>query len=154
VDTDMLLALSMIGFGLLVALLMIVLGLRSHFLKLEHVHQERMKALEMGILPEVLRARAETARAQAAGAVGIVVPLLMAGAATGGTTLILNWGDASWRLTVLCVIWGVCGVVSLVAVSTSLEALRRGSRPRAKEEAPAEEEPPAVRPTAFQERRP
>jgi hypothetical protein len=152
-ETDMLLGLGMIGFGILLALALIVLGIRGQFIKMDQIHRERMKALEMGVLPEVLRARAETARARAAGTVGVVVPLLMAGAATGGTSLVLTWGEASWRLTVLCVIWGVCGVVSLVAVTTSLEALRRGSRPRAKEKPTTEAEPPPIPPTSFQERR-
>jgi hypothetical protein len=150
VDSDMLLAVVIIGFCLLIPLVMMVLALRGQSIKLERAHRERMKALEMGLLPEVLRAQGDNARTRAAGAVGVTVPLLMAGAAVGGTYLVLTWGDLSWRLTVLCVIWGVCGVVNLVTVTTSLDVLRRASRGLSKATPGADHElPPPVSLTAI-----
>lgn len=121
--TQLYVALALMGFGLLLGLIMIVLGFRFQFRKQDQRHQERMKALDQGVLPEILQAQAETTRARAAAAIGLVVPLFMAGAAVGGTALILTWPEASWRLPVLCTIWGVCGVVSLVTVATSLGTL-------------------------------
>jgi hypothetical protein len=109
-----------------------------------------MKALEQGVLTEVLRAQGDITRARAAGAIGVLVPAILAAAATTGTGLIALWTDLAWRVTVLCVIWGVCGVVSLVTVTTSLDVLRRGSRGRSRAAPAADSEsPPAVSLTAI-----
>jgi hypothetical protein len=105
----------------------------------ELAHQERLKALELGQpLPdaEVARLKAESEALQAnlnasgnrsAGAVAacIFVPLFMAGAAVGGTSLVLIFANAGLHLPMVCTIWGVTGLVSLVTVTTTAAALRR-----------------------------
>jgi hypothetical protein len=149
-DLSLFVAFGMLGFSFLVALTIIVLALRLQFQKQEQAHRERMKALEQGVLAEVLRAQGDMTRARAAGAVGVLVPVVLAAAAAAGTGLVLSWADAIWRVTVLCVIWGVCGVVSLVTVTTSLDVLRRGSRGRPRATPSADSEaPPAVSLTAI-----
>jgi hypothetical protein len=96
-------------------------------------HDLRLKALELGQpLPDadIARANAERSRAAAAGAIGILVPLFMAGAATGSTALVFQYStdDSSLRIPLFAIVWGMCGVVSLVAVSLTLTALlRRGT---------------------------
>jgi hypothetical protein len=136
--------LVLLGFGAFVGLLVIVLGFWCQFRKQNQTHRERMKAMEQGQLPEVLRAQAEVTRARVAVTVGVLVPLLLMAAAVGGTALILTWGELTSRLAILCVIWGVCGLVSLVAAARSLGVLRqRGRRDGAETAPPRESEPGA-----------
>jgi hypothetical protein len=94
-------------------------------------HAERVKSLEMGqTLPdaEVARASASAQRAWAVGLVALLVPLGLAGTAVGATALIFIYASAGVQLPLLCVIWGVCGVVSLVTVTTGLGVLAVGRR--------------------------
>ena len=143
-DNSLIAPLLMGGLIVLVGLTMIVLALWLSGRKQDQAHAERMKALELGQLPDVLRASAEMSRTRAAATVGVLVPLMMAGAAAGGTALVLAQNGLRWELTALCVIWGVCGVVSLVTVTCSLGALRRRS-PRPVTESPPV--PPKEKPT-------
>jgi hypothetical protein len=89
------------------------------------VHAERMKSLELGMpLPDadIARASAESSRARAAGAVAILVTLTATGAGLGATALFLSLARRYDEL--LAGIWIGCGVVALVAVISSLRALR------------------------------
>ena len=97
----------------------------------EYAHAERMKALEVGqTLPDadVSRSEADASRAWAAGLTAILVSLGMVGAAVGATALVFQLADLSVHLPMVCVIWGVCGLVSLVAVTGGLSAMRRRER--------------------------
>jgi hypothetical protein len=94
----------------------------------ELAHIERLKALELGQpLPDaaVARAQADASRARAAGATMILVPLGMAGMAVGVTPLVFIFGGPNLHLALLCVIWGVCGLVGLVGVSVGFETSKR-----------------------------
>jgi hypothetical protein len=94
----------------------------------EFQHAERLKALERGVrLPDadLASARAEATRAVAAGLVGGVVPLAMAGTAVGATAIILALAEPHLHLPLICTVWGINGGVSMVALSLSLGALRR-----------------------------
>jgi hypothetical protein len=104
------------------------LKIRKETRERELAHAERMKALELGRpLPDTvnLQAEADMVRMRSGAAVGILVPLCMAAAATGATLLVFHWAEPAIHLALLCVIWGVCGGVSLVAVGYSLAILRR-----------------------------
>jgi hypothetical protein len=96
----------------------------------ENQHVERMKVLELGLsLPDVelARCKAESGRTATAGAVGILVPFFMAGSAIGATALVLfHVHDWPLQVALLCTVWGVCGLVSLLAVVFSLVVLRCG----------------------------
>src|SRR5438105_3809452 len=110
-----------------IALLMLI-DARGKAKERELTHTERMRALELGqTLPdaEVARARAESSRAWAGGLAAVTVSLGMAGAAVGATAVVLERTELSSQLPLLCVIWGICGVVALVAVSAGLKAARR-----------------------------
>jgi hypothetical protein len=90
-------------------------------------HAERLRSLELRHeLPDVEVARAESrsSRAWAVALVGWLVPLLALGAGVGATALILLLASEHVHLAVLCTIWGVCGLVSVVAVNVSLGALK------------------------------
>jgi hypothetical protein len=85
-----------------------------------------MKSLELGQpLPDVELARMEADKLRTIwqGLVGFLVPTILVGCAIGGTALVLHEASPSIHLPVLSVIWGVAGLVSLIAVSTSLQAL-------------------------------
>jgi len=101
---------------------------KSEAVEQERRHKERLRALELGFpLPEaeVARAEAESKRAQAAGTVGLVVPLGLGGIAVGVTAIIL---DHQVQMPgILYVIWGVCGLVSLVTAVMCMVTLRRGT---------------------------
>lgn len=101
---------------------------------------ERLKALELGqTLPdaEIARASAQAHRAWAAGLVALLVPFVLAGAAVGATALIFRNAPATAQLPLLCVVWGICGLVALVAVTTGLGviATSRGESPAESTEA-------------------
>jgi hypothetical protein len=117
--------LTLIGFvGISLAFLVLLLLTQRHERTRKCMeHEERMKALEMGQqLPDVALARTGLAasQARAAGTIGVLVPLSMAGAALGGMFLIFEQGYVAFQFPLLCTLWGICGVVSLVAVATSL----------------------------------
>jgi hypothetical protein len=107
--------------------------------KAANQHVERMKLLELGLsLPdaELARHQAENSRTTTAGAVGIIVPLVMAGSAVGVTAMMLNQpSDFFMRVALLCTVWGVAGLVSLVSVILSLVALRGRKPPKMTKEA-------------------
>src|SRR5262249_37521263 len=92
-------------------------------------HVERLKAFELGQpVPDT-----EVARANVAGWIGTVVPLVMAGAALVVSNQVLNQARESEvalrhsQTEVLIPIWFFAGVVSLVAVIGSLRNLRRSA---------------------------
>src|SRR4051812_40306982 len=89
-------------------------------------HTERIKALEMGQpLPDlaVASARAAQIRTVLLGLVCFLVPVGLAGIAVGATALVLFCAAPGIHLPVLCVIWGVVGLVSLVTIPSALQAL-------------------------------
>jgi hypothetical protein len=114
----------------------------------ETAHQERMKALELGIpLPDgdLAWAAAERTRGLMAGLIGLFVPVLGALAAVIATAVLVGMGrheDAQnifpmgalgvpWYGKVLFVIWPVWGVVSVVTSVLAIAALRRRPAPAA-----------------------
>jgi len=130
-----------IGWGELVQILAFFGGLavvvRLYYagkLRMRRLEQaERLRALELGQpFPdtEIAWAQAETSRAAAIASVGLGVPLILAGAATAATMVILNEAEPRLHLPVLCTIWGSIALPSLVAVSMSLGILARRSRPQ------------------------
>jgi len=130
----------LIYFGLMVVLLLVwgaytvQVKLRKETRDRELAHAERMKALELGQpLPDAgaLQAEAEMVRTRATAAVGVLVPLCMAASATGGTVLVFHWAEKAIHLPILCVVWGVNGLVSMVAVTYSLTILWRPRGPSA-----------------------
>lgn len=129
-----------------IALLMVIDGRnKTRVRQLEHA--ERMKSLESGQpLPDAEVARAKTAaqRAWAAGLTALCVPLGLGGIAVAGSALIFHMAAAHAQVPLLCVIWGICGVVGLVATTTALGVLAadRGKTAGTREEAaPAETSP-------------
>src|SRR5256885_757953 len=114
-----------------IALLMLIDG-RGKAKERALAHAERMKALELGQpLPdaEVARAKADASRAWARGLCAAAASLGMVGASLGATALVLLWAEPGSQLPTLCVVWGVCGLVALVAVSVGLAASRQRERP-------------------------
>jgi hypothetical protein len=114
-----------------IALLMLIDG-RNKAKERELAHAERMRALELGQpLPdaEAARARSDASRAWARGLSAAAASLGMAGAAVGATALLVGPGEPRTLLPLLCVIWGVCGLVALVAVSVGLASSRRREPP-------------------------
>jgi hypothetical protein len=92
--------------------------------ELEHV--ERLKALDLGQpLPDadIAWANAESARTNAAAAVAVFVPLVLVAGAVGGSALILGVADPRLHLPLLCIIWGVSGLASLLTVIMASGAL-------------------------------
>lgn len=92
-----------------------------------NVHQrdckqrELLTALEAGQpLPD-----ADVTRAVTIGFIGTLVPLVAFISAIVGSWLVLDRSFMSLQYVVLIVIWGVSGLVSLVAVKTSLALLFR-----------------------------
>jgi hypothetical protein len=109
-----------------IALLMLIDG-RSKAKERELAHTERMRALELGqALPdaEMARARSDASRAWARGLSVAVTSLGTAGAAVAATVFLVERDEPRSLLPLLCVIWGVCGLVALVAVSVGLAATR------------------------------
>jgi hypothetical protein len=134
----------------------------------ETVHLERMKALELGQpLPdgEVAWAASDRVRAWMAGLMGILVPLLSAGAAVGATAIVLTLRQHSdipfapespLPRVVLPVVWAVWGLVSVVTVTLSIRTLRHRGSPPGRSEAPIPRNSPvtAHAVVAFEERPP
>jgi len=134
-----------------IALLMLIDG-RSKAKERELVHAERMRALELGQpLPdaEVARARSDASRAWARGLSAAAASLGMAGAAVGATALLVGRDEPRTLLPLLSVIWGVCGLVALIAVSVGLGAARRRDVPGKRAAAP--EQPAELPATAIRE---
>jgi len=109
-------------------------------------HAERLKALECGQpLPDadIARAAAEQSRTRAAGFIGTVVPIVMAGVAIGGTAILCWYLSEPVMerafLPVVCTIWGVCGLVSFIVAVSCLGPLARPGEE--KEEASASPAP-------------
>jgi hypothetical protein len=140
---------------------------RAHVERMRHqelLYAAQMKALETGQpTPEVqlahanaTRARAqarlvdarsesswaeaEVARVRAAGRVGYLVPVVLALVAAGCTGLLVFQTDASLHLMLLCLVWGVCGLVSVAAVVTCWRGLQPHERPAPSEPTDEEEE--------------
>jgi hypothetical protein len=91
-------------------------------------HEQRLRALELGReLPDaaVARAAASSSRAWAAALVGFFVPLMALGAGVGATALVLAQAAEGIHLALLCTIWGVAGLICIVAVATSLGAMHQ-----------------------------
>jgi len=110
----------------------------------EFQHAERLAALESGRpLPdaETAQATVEINRAWAAILVGLLVPAVMAGAALGGTVLVFRQDEPKLHLPLVCVIWGVCGLVSMVTAICALGSMhrKRDKRERAEEATPGRE---------------
>jgi hypothetical protein len=100
-------------------------------------HIERLKALETGqTLPdaEVARARSESSRAWAAALTAIFVSLGMVGVALGATALIFKHAAPAIHLPLVSVVWGICGLVALVAVSVGMKSIRPRERARVRDE--------------------
>jgi hypothetical protein len=152
-NPDLLFKMALLLGGLAV-LILVFFGfwVRHHYKqaarKAEQQHHERMKLLDLGLpLPDadLARAQSEQSRVNTAGAIGVLVPLFMAGAAVGVTALIVTRPDTpvNFQLPLLCTVWGVVGLVSLVTVILSLAAIRRWAGGRVKPDKKAAVEPPA-----------
>jgi hypothetical protein len=151
------------GFGLLFAGVAVVLDFRKKTRDRELTHAERIKALESGHpLPdaELAWAKVEGARTAVRALVGVFVPLFMVAGAAGGTALVLIEGKppaeamlnpffASGHTPILCTIWGVAGLVSLLAVILSIAGSSR-RRPADGARAQAASEPELLRERASQ----
>ncbi len=129
-DADFILLKVILPLGAVVFLIVIaILYYKYERRKGENQHVERMKVLDSGLpLPDVdlARCKADSSRTATAGAVGIFVPLFMAGSALGATALVLHLvHDVPVLVALLCTVWGVCGLVSLLAVVFSLLVVRR-----------------------------
>jgi hypothetical protein len=99
-------------------------------------HAERMRALELGVLPEVLQAGTEQSRLRASGTIGVLVPVAAVAAAAVGTQIMLSWRTYEDSSTVLYVVWGVCGLTAFITATSALTALqRRGKAAHASEKA-------------------
>jgi len=117
--------------------IIIVSGIRNGALKREEkklAHAERMRAIEMGHpLPdgEVARAKADAIRANAAGTIGTLVPVVALLAAAGTSLMVLRdsfvgqWHGMYPHTQLLMAIWIPAGIVSLTTVIGSLRSLRR-----------------------------
>lgn len=108
-----------------IALLMWIEG-RNKRHERDRKHAERMKALEMGQpLPDlaIAQTHAAVARTVLLIVACCLVPPALAGAAIGATALVLHNAQHDIHLPVLCVIWGVVGLVSLVVVTSALGAI-------------------------------
>src|SRR5262249_27007715 len=148
-ETDLMALVLFMAMPILCLLVIGLVALRLERTKQQHAHVERLKALEMGLpLPDadIARAKAEGSRARGAALIGVLAPLIMALAAVGGMYLVFQQDFIAFQFPLLCVIWGTCGIVSLVAVAVSLGALSRRSllapaaaKPLAQVQQPAEE---------------
>jgi hypothetical protein len=94
----------------------------------ELIHKERIKALEEGrTLPDAEEAHAWAAasRAWAAGMTASAIVLGLGGIAVGATALVFQHATPGQQLPMVAIVWGVCGVVSLVVAVVSLSLLFR-----------------------------
>src|SRR5207249_730619 len=124
--------------------LLTLINSRSKAKERELTHAERLRALDLGQpLPdaEVARAKSDASRAWARGLSAAAASLGMAGAAIAATALVLPHTEPRSQLPLLCVIWGVCGLVALTAVSVGLASSRRREKPSKPEAAPSTPSP-------------
>src|SRR4051794_19068960 len=82
---------------------------------------QRMRALETGQVlldPDAAQAQAEVLKgaAESAGWIGALVAPGLAGIAVGATALLLQDVPERYVIAALGIVWGVCGVIGLVAV--------------------------------------
>jgi hypothetical protein len=121
-------------------------------------HTERLRSLELGHAPadsaEVARTRSAV---RAASAIGIVVPVVLACAATAVSVVILRFLNASVEIrffdvrsdlqaTLFAITWGICGLVMLFTVFSSLLIVWR-----AREWSPAPPQPAPARPVPHED---
>ncbi len=150
VTTDPTNVLVLIGVVSVLALIFLAVIARYHYKqagrKADQQHLERMKLLDLGQpLPDAVLAKisGDNRRTAAAAVIGVLVPLVLVAGAVGVTALVLARpgvvpggppvltspaGLSGAQLALLCTVWGVAGLVSLLAVILSLVAVRRGSR--------------------------
>ena len=131
-----------VGFAFLIGSVLVVLfmvlvyaiirqGYQYEQRKRELVHQERIKALAMGIAP----ADPLLARTRSAAVIGTLIPLAFIAAAAYVTYLgtqlpeeyLKDWFGFERGPALIFVIWFGCGVVVLLTVWSSLRTIRRMS---------------------------
>lgn len=89
-------------------------------------HTERLRAIELGWRPD----DAAVAHRQAAGAVGVGVPIASLSAAVIGSCFGVMFQESPWLCaTFLAVVWLVCGAVGLSAVIVAGRRLREPVTP-------------------------
>jgi hypothetical protein len=129
-DIDFVVVKLILPLGALAFLILVgCLYYKNETRRVENAHVERMKVLELGLpLPDadLARYKAENNKTATAGAVAMVVPFTMAASAVGVTALILaRASELPLQIALLCTVWGVCGLVSLVTVVLGLVVLGR-----------------------------
>jgi hypothetical protein len=123
----------------------------------ETAHRERMKALELGFQPldaEIARAKAYASAAWAAGLIGLLVPLVVAGL-TIAATIVAIVNASPWQNIAgpLIVGWLIAGAVMLVTVIRSLGVIRQLPRPTGEVRRPTPEKQAGALSTGFREER-
>ncbi len=97
------------------------------------IHQERMKALELGHPPldaEIERAKAYASAAWAAGLIGLLIPLGLITLTVVGTIVAMMKRQAGEDISLpLIVAWSIAAVLVLVTVLRSLSVIRQLPRP-------------------------
>src|SRR5262249_15784980 len=124
-------------------------------------HQERMKALALGHLPqdaEIARTKAYASAAWAAGVIGLVVPVVVVVLAVARTIVGVLHHEVGENIGgPLMVAWSIAALIMLVAILRSLSVIRQLPRPSADAQprAPGRERPADGAPGSaeFQERR-
>ena len=122
------------------------------------LHQERMKALELGHPPldaEIERAKAYASAAWAVGLIGLLVPLALASLTVAGTIVAVVTKQPSENIaTPLIVAWSIVAVLVLVTIVRSLSVIRQLPRPTGETppRATAPEKQASAASTAFQDK--
>jgi len=93
--------------------------LRAHLRKMELLHQEHMRALEVGQQVEVV-----DERARVAGRTAMLVPMVVIISA-GTVTCFMVVYESTYLFTVSLAIWVVSGVVSLAAITGGVALIGR-----------------------------
>lgn len=99
----------------------------------ERLHQERMKALELGHAPldaEVERARAYASAARTAGLIGILLPVTVLALTFAGTLVVVLNGLENITLPLIAA-WTIASVFALVIVLRSFQVIQQLPRPSA-----------------------
>jgi Ni/Fe-hydrogenase subunit HybB-like protein len=120
-------------------------------------HRERMRALELGCPPldgEIARAKAYASAAWAAGLIGLLVPLAVAGL-TCAATIVAVLKQEYWQniAVPLIVAWSIAAGLMLVIIVRSLTTIRQLPRPTAETRATTPEKQVNVLSTGFREER-